>query len=409
MRAKTETLDNGLNVIAASLPMLETVGISIGVKYGFVDDPKGKEGISHYLEHMIFKGTKKRSWKDIDGTFKMLGAAHNAFTEYEATVFIAQVHKSMFGRCMELMSDIITNSTLLQKEFLTERGPILNEVMIEHDMPMELSKDYMLKVLFKKHPARNMAYSNEKEINAINRNDIEKIYRKYYFPGNMVLSMYGGLSESRMISEAKKHFRGFHKEGTPPLREVCFEKQERADIVTSRKGIKQTRIGIGFKTSNITKQGLEENAASIIASEMLDYRLFQELREKRGLSYESSCNVTNRSTFGFIGADAGVKANNLELTKKIMLKEFERAQNGEIEQKDFLRIKAGAIIEYTTIRERSLDMSIGTAMSSLIYDKPSLPLDIPKMLAAVTIDDVRAYYSKYIDVDRYGMFILKPK
>ncbi len=409
MNTQIEKLDNGLKVLAAEKPGLETVGIAIGVKYGFVDDPKGKEGVSHYLEHMMFRGTKKRTWNDIDSTFKALGAVHNAFTDYEVTVYIAQVHKSLFGRCMELMSDIIRNSTLRPSEFLTERGPIINEVMIEHDMPMELSKDYLLKALFKRHPAKNIAYSDERTINAIKRKDIADVYCKYYFPGNMALSIYGGLPLSKMVAAAERHFAGFSKKGIVPTREICTEKQERSDLIESRKGIKQTRIGIGFKTSHITKSKLNEHAASIIAGELLDYRLFKELREKRGLSYESSCAVTNRSTFGFIGADAGVKASSLDSTKKIILSEFEKAQNGEIDKDELMRIKSGAIIEYTTIKERSLDMSIASAMSTLIEDSPKLPLMLPHMLGEVTLDDIRAYFSKYIDVDKYSAFILKPK
>ncbi len=409
MQTKMETLGNGMRVIATSLSSAQTIGISVGVKYGFIDDRKDRVEAAHFLEHMLFKGTKKRTWEDFNREFKELGVTKNAFTEYETTVYLMQGYRGYFSKMMDLISDMVINSTLPEKEMQKERGPMVNELLMLHDNPQDVLEENLSKVLFKKYPARNVANRDRKTVNAISHSDILGIYDRYYGPRNMVLSIYGGISTDAALHGAKKFFGSFNKKAAAPRRSVCVERQVKATITESRKGIKQTRIGIGFKTAAFSKGMMNDYLASTIAEKLLDHRLFDEIREKRGLSYDPVADSVTRSTFGFIGAGAGVEQSKLEETKRLILKEFEMLQHGEIDRKQFKMIKTGTIVEYMTSKESTLAMSIWMALSALVEDDAELPLKLPALLKELSIDDLMAFCSRYIDVDKYGMFTLKPK
>ncbi|HUC38579.1 MAG TPA: pitrilysin family protein [Candidatus Acidoferrum sp.] len=411
MQTHVETLDNGMKVIACSVPALQTVGIALGVKYGFVDDPDNKVGISHFLEHMLFKGTKRRTWKQIEEMTKALGIDKNAFTDEESTTYIMRAYKGYFKQGMDMLSDMIRNSTLPEKEFHMEKGPIINEILMFHDNPAssDMQNGYLPKVLFKSHPAKNSSNESRAMTGSMKRSDLMRVYKSYYAPSNMVLSIYGGVSVKDSVAYAKKYLGSFRRHAKPLNRYPAREKQEKRSVVITRSGVKQTRIGIGFKSPEFRKSHMDEYLASVVVEKVLQHRLFEEVREKRGLSYEPYGRVLTYSTFGFIGAEAGVVQNKLAETKSVILKEFDKLQKGEIEKKELDVVKNELRIGYTTVRERSLDMAVLMSSAEMTEGDASLPERMPNLVMKVGLDGVRAFCSKYIDIDKYCMYVLKPK
>jgi predicted Zn-dependent peptidase len=180
-------------------------------------------------------------------------------------------------------------------------------------------------------------------------------------------------------------------------------------MTITRRGVKQARIGIGFKTQEFRKQYLNEYLSSLVAGMLLQHRLFEEVRERRGLSYEPAARAYTYSTYGFIGAEAGVEQRNLSEAEKVILKEFYKLQCGEIKKKEIDRIKNELRIGYTIARERPLEMAIRAVISTMTEQEPNLPERMPELIGRVSLDGVRGYCAKYIDVDRYGMYTLKPR
>ncbi len=404
-------LDNGMKVIVSPAASLQTVGISLGVEYGFVDDLPRKIGVSHYMEHMLFKGTKRRTWKEIEEETKRFGIDKNAFTDSEYTVYIMTAYKGYLNKALEILSDMMRNSTLPEKEFVMEKGPIVNEILIFHDNPAssDMSNGYLPKVLFKRHPARNTSIENARDTREMRRDDLMRVYNSYYGPGNMVLSMYGGISAGTGMKLARKYFGPFRKQTKKLVRHTSRERQERTTMIITRRGVKQTRIGIGFKTAEFQKSKFSEYLSSLVVERLLQHRLFEEVREKRGLSYEPFAKSYTYSTYGFIGAEAGVEQRNLQKAEEVMLREFEKLQDGEIRKKEMDTVKNELRIGYMIARERSLDMSIWGTISKLVEGDARLPERMPELIGRVTLDGARAYCSKYIDVDKYSMYVLKPR
>lgn len=408
MHTSTHILDNGLRLSAYSFPQLETVSICLGVRIGSIDDRPGINGAAHFLEHMLFKGTAKRTWKQLDDQIKELGIRYNAMTDHETTLYFMQVYKGYFDKTMEILSDMIRNSTLPEKEVKLERGPIINENLIHHDIPRYMISDYMPRALYRKHPARMSGSDSEKTINKTKREDILEIYEKYYTPRNSVLAIYGGVSEKTALSTAGKYFGASGGEYRKPKREVAREKEQKKIITIARKGIRQTRVGIGFMCGEFRSSDLDEFLALNVVERYLSDKLFEEIREKNGLSYDPMASYNPYSTFGFIAAAAGIEPKNLEKTKKIILGEFEKLQNGEIDKAEFDRTKKAISIESRTDREDTMTMAIQMANFDMMYGGTGILDSMPELISKVTMDDVRKYSARYINVDKYGMVLMKP-
>lgn len=409
MHTSRRNLDNGLRVSAYSFPQLETVSICLGVRFGSIDEKPSINGSAHFLEHMMFKGTKKRTWKQIDDQLKSLGIQYNAFTDHETTSYFMQVYKGYFDKTMALLSDMINNSTLPEREFELERGPIINENMIHQDNPRYMIYDYLPRVLYKKHPARmSIGGDNEKTIKNIRRGDLLEIYDTYYNPGNSALAIYGGVSTERAFASALKYFGSHENENRTPKRKIARERQVRRTVTIERKGIKQTRVGLGFVCGEFNKANIDEFLALSVIERYLSDKLFEEVREKRGLSYDPMASYNPYSTFGFIAAAAGVEPKKLNETRKIILGEFEKLQDGEVDKGEFDRTRRTLSIEGRTRRENTMEMAISMAAFELMYGGTKLLDSMPEMVKKVSIDDVVRYSHRYIDVDKCATVVLKP-
>lgn len=403
-------LENGLRVFIYSFPELQTVGLSLGVKYGSVDEKPEVNGAAHFLEHMMFKGTKKRTWKDINEQVKDIGAYDNAYTDREITSYLFQVQKNYIEKGISLLSDMTMNSTIPEKEFELERGPIVNENLIHEDNPENLFYDYMPKVLFKGHPAEMpVGGNNELTIKKITREHLYDIYKRYYCPKNMFLCIAGGIKTENAINLAKKYFEKYESEFNTPKRIIFNGKNKLQEVIVKKIGIKQARIAIGFSLSAFNKEKIHESATMEVINELIKYRLYEEIREKHGLSYDPFSVYEAGNTIGMISAEAGTEPKNIEKVRRIIINEFEKIQNGEFEKTDLERMKKSMIIKYNIYKERSLDMATNITSLGVIEGEPMLFDKMPRVIEKITIDKAREVGQVNIDCDKYSEVLLMPK
>ncbi len=403
------TLDSGLKVAINSAPQFETVGVSVGVNCGSMDENPKLNGSAHYLEHMLFKGTKRRTWKQIAEEVRNLGMTQSAFTGKENTIYYIQAYKGYFGNAVDLLSDMLTNSVFPEKEFLLERGPVINENMKRNDNSQWFFYDFLPMALYDKYPAKRSVSGDASVINKIQLKDILKLYKNYYNPGNMVVSVYGGINMEKSLDAIENAFSDFSRKSSVPKRYPCREKQELREIVIGKKGIKQARIGIGFKTKGFSDASMPEYLSLLALSEVATRRIFDSVREERGLSYDPFAYYNSNKMFGFIAASSGIKPKDQDTAKDIILKEFEKLHDGEIGKDELKSRINGLSIRYRTYKESTLGMSVSIASNYLTYGNPFLMDKLPDMIKKVTLDDVKKYAAQYIDVDKYGLVMLKPE
>ena len=410
MRTITKTLQNGLKVLFQPVEQLQTVGISFGVRFGAIDENPRMNGSAHFLEHMMFKGTRKRTWKQIDDQLDGMGVYHNAFTDHETTVYYMQAYRGYADSTLEILSDMVKNSTIPEKEFELERGPIINENLMRHDNPAFLIYDYIPQTLYTKHPAKmSVGGDNEKTIKNITREDLNAIYNNYYTPENSVLSIYGGISAAKAFALAEKHFGDFSRPYKKLSRYPAREKPRRRAINIAREGIKQTRFGVGFMCSEYRKGSEKEFLALSVASSYLSNRLFEEIRQKNGLSYDPMASYNPYSTFGFIASAAGIAPKNLDKVREMTLAEFSKLGDGEIVRKDFERAKRFLYIENRIRKDRTLDMALGMCTFELMYGGVGVFDRLAEGINAVEMENAQESCARYIDIDKCGTILLKPK
>lgn len=405
-----DRLTNGLSLGILPFTQLQTVGIVVGIRYGSIDEKPQLNGSAHFLEHMMFKGTKKRTWNAINDETKEFGIRKNAFTDKETTVYYMQVYKKYAERAFDILSDMIKNSTIPENEFELERGPIMNENLIRRDNPQFMFYDYIPMAIYKNYPAKMpIGGNNELTIKNITKSDVLAIYKKYYNPSNMFLAVHGGISKSKALGLAKKYFDGFNLPKMIPKRNPSREKPSKNSITISKDGIKQTRIGIGFACREFDSGNINEYITLNVIAQYLRSKLFDEIREKRGLSYDPTAYYSAYGNFGFIAAGAGAMPKNIDAVEDIILKEFEKIANGEISKKDLEITKKGLSISLETQKENTLQMPATIVNSALLYNNPGLPLKFSGMIKEVDIEDIITCGSKYINVNKYAKVVLKPK
>ena len=221
MKIHKRTLDNGLRVLIAQKESLESVSIVIGVNFGSVDVGRNHEGLAHYLEHMLFKGTKKRSWSQINEITRKYNIFYNAETDYETTMYEAQVYRRYTENAMELISDMFRHPKFSRKEFKHELGPITHEIAMRKEDPNSIVYDNMPRALFKKSKGIMPESISSLEHNVSLQNIIDA-YETYYNPGNSVMVISGGISAEYGVELAKKYMGDFERKLSSPKRDRLF-------------------------------------------------------------------------------------------------------------------------------------------------------------------------------------------
>jgi len=411
MRTSIKRLGNGLTVLINTKPSLQTVYINFGIRYGSVYENPSTNGAAHFLEHMLFKGTKKRNWREIDELAREVGAYVNAFTDYETTIFTMSTYKKNFERILDLISDMVIESTLPEEVFEKERGAIMSENSFEKDNPRDFALSYLPSVLFKKHPARmNPGGDNERAIKLIKRKQLHNLYKSHYTPKNSVLAIYGDIEKKYAFELVQKYFSKFSGKYRNKELPMVNEKLVKREVTIKRKGIKQERLVMGFRCPTLKKdeKGLKEHLALLILTDLLNRRLFEEIREKYGLSYDPRVLYYPYTSFSFIAADVGIEPKHIKKVKAIILNEFQKIKYNKINKEELEKTINKLNIGYKLMLDNSMLMNYKIVWYYLLTGNPSIPTNLSKILNTVSTYDLNKVVNKFIDLDKFCAVTLQP-
>ena len=405
MKIHKRTLDNGLRVLIAQKESLESVSIVIGVNFGSVDVGRNHEGLAHYLEHMLFKGTKKRSWSQINGITRKYNIFYNAETDYETTMYEAQVYKRYTENAMELISDMIKHPKFSRKEFKHELGPIVHEIAMRKEDPNSIVYDNMPRALFKESKEIIPESISSLEHNISLQNIIDA-YQTYYNPGNSVLVISGGIDEESGIRLAKEYMGEFERKFSSPKRDRLFLNKNIKRINMKRKDTERGEVAIGFGCHGINSSELQEYVSMRAIASILNNRIYDQIREIHGLSYDPSVEYNAYSTFGYISASAGGSPSKLNRIRKLMLQEFQKLKNGKIEREELENVKRGLEIKYALDTDDTLETATRITEMELMYGDGRMYGKMPRMIKRLNADSLERIASSYISMKRYGMITL---
>ena len=409
MRVYRRVLENGLRVLVAPRKNLESVAIVVGVNFGSIDEGERLNGLAHFIEHMLFKGTKKRSWTQINEITRSYGIFYNAETDYETTMYEAVVYRRYLGVAMDLISDMVRNPVCDSKELRLERGPILHEIAMRREDPDSILYDNMPRALFSED-GKLMPPDSSSIASRIARGDLVRAYGRYYNPRNMVLTIYGGVGAEEAFALAKRYMSGFYRKHIAPERHA-FQRRKSADKLYIRKrDIERGEIGIGFPCRGLagdTGAAMTEYVAMDAIAELLSNRIYDKVREEHGLSYDPSVDYEPYGTFGYLAASAGATTAKLKEIKSIMLSELTRLKRGSTKKEELEEVKRGLGIKYSMGLDQALDSAVEISEMELMYGDGRMMERIQEELEKLDLSTISRFVKEYITTSKYGEIILR--
>lgn len=318
-------LKNGLTVLYVKKPG-DSVSVEVLVKVGSNNEKSDELGISHFIEHMVFEGTKKRcNSRETANQIEGIGGELNAYTSNERTCYYAKVPKKHFNRALDVLSDILQNPLFRELDIEKQRKIILKEVGLVTDEPRFHQWILFSKVLFKRHPARNPAYGTVKTVKSITKEQIFDYYKKYYIPNNMVISVVGEVKDLK-----KKLERKFFLSKGEAIKEAGTRepKQKSPRVQRERRKIANTYMVLGYPTATRNqKESYILDVVDAILGRGQSGWMFDSIRSQHGLAYEVGVQHVAENEYGFFGVHLSTDKNKVEIVKKLIFGVFERLKN----------------------------------------------------------------------------------
>ena len=378
-------LPNGLHVLTHNMPHLESVALGIWIKAGARDENPEENGVAHFLEHMAFKGTKRRSAQDIAEEIESAGGEINAATGMETTTYYARTLKADWPLALDILADIFTESTLDADELDRERDVILQEIAASKDQPDDLVFDLAQAASYGNHPLGRSILGTSELVQNMTREQMVSWRDRNYWASRIVICATGNVNHADFAKAAEKHF-GHIAQGHAPQRQLPHFV---GTSQTEQKPLDQTHLVLSFPAPNYrdTRVYQLQVLASILGGGMSS-RLFQEVREKRGLCYSVFAFGTTYEDTGQLGVYAATSPDHtpdlLEVTAKVMLSMVD-----EITEKEIDRAKAQLKTSIVMNLESASSRADQIARQFLAFGEVPEMETLIKKIEAVTVDQVR--------------------
>ena len=328
---------SGIEIIFDKLENISTCSVGVFVKTGSKDESDSEEGISHVLEHMIFKGTEKRNYFQISEEVDYLGASVNAHTTKEETVFYINALTEFLGKSVDILFDIVTNSLIDSEELEKEKDVIVEEIKMYKDSPDDLVFELNYGDCIKGQYSKPII-GTEQSVKGFTSEEIKKYYKERYTKDNIVIVVSGNFNEDEIISKVDEYF--------DKLGDKKVNRREKIDfsfVVGERKEVKeinQVNICISFEGEKYnSKTKIYNDISSSIMGGSMSSRLFQEIREKNGLAYSVYTYNQYYQEGGIVSTYIGTNIENYEKAIKLTLDEFEKLRKNGITEVELQKAK----------------------------------------------------------------------
>jgi len=406
---KKTIIKNGLRIITVPIKNIQSATVLVLVGTGSKYEEKETNGISHFLEHMFFKGTKKRpSTQKIAETLDRVGGSYNAFTSKEITGYWAKVDSKHLDLALDWVSDILLNSKFEAKEMERERKVIIEEINMYLDTPMSYVHDLWEKLLYGDQPAGWMI-TGEKEIIAnLKREKLLNYFKNHYLAKNTIVCVAGNINPVATGKKIKKYFKSI-KTGSPKIKIKVTEKQNRPQGLIYYKKTDQTHFSLGVRGYDLFHplRYAQLILATILGGGMSS-RLFISVREKSGLCYYIGTSSENTTDTGYLVTQSGVDNQNVEKAINLILKEYKSLKSRKVDKdelqkaKDYL--KGGLILSW-----ESSDVQASFYVSQELLEGEILTLkEKLKKIDEVTASDIQKVARDIFQAKKLNLALIGP-
>jgi predicted Zn-dependent peptidase len=332
-------LDNGVRLVTERMPALKSVTVGICVNVGSRDEAVGEEGLSHFIEHMFFKGTATRSAARISREIDALGGEMNAFTTRETTTFYIKVMDEQLQPGLALLADLFHHSRFPAEEIEKEKQVVLEEMRMVRDEPEEWVQDLHTQQIFGEHPLGRPILGKPATIKRLGRRDILGYIQRHYHPRETVVAVAGNFDQKRLLSLLDTHFGRFERPAASKRNR--WPAEIHGGVQVHEKRLEQAHLCLGLQ--GISVEHKDRYAASLLNAVLggnVSSRLFQEIREKRGLAYSIYSCLSTYSDGGMWSVYAGTRPSEAPRVVELVTKELARLCTKGIRRDELARARS---------------------------------------------------------------------
>lgn len=391
-----KTLSNGIRVILEDIPYVRSISFGIWVKNGSADEADDEEGISHYIEHMLFKGTYKRNGKGIAEEMDEIGGQINAYTTKEYTVFHTRTLDTHFDNALDVMSDMFLNSKFDENDVLKERGVILEEINMYDDEPEEHVSDMLQNSIWKNTPLGHPILGYADTIKNFDSDKIKQYFKKHYRTDNTVISVAGNFKSDEMLRKIQSAFGEWKStEKSEKLPATTLYSQS---FTSEKKDTEQLHVNIAFPCEKRDgKMKYPIVAFNTLFGGGMSSLLFQKIREEHGLTYSIFSYSSAFESTGIFVIYLSLNPSQLKQVFELIFTECEQLKKTGINDELLKKTKTQLISNFIMGNESSLSRMTSNGGSLLVRGYSESPDEIIKKAEAITVDDVKKVIDRLFD------------
>ena len=401
-----KVLDNGITIVAEKIDTVQSIALGMFVHSGVIYEVDKMHGVSHFIEHMLFKGTVKRSAKKIASEFDRIGGVLNAFTSKDFCCYYARVVKDKLEKAIDVLGDMIMNSQFPQDEIERERRVILEEIKMYEDSPDEIIHELLGQNIWKKAKLGRPILGTKRTVGAMTRDDIYEVFETQYVTENLLICIAGNFDWDKLCSLIDRKLKNMRKGSfNHKLQKI----KPSSDASVYVKNMEQVHLTLG--TEGVSFSDDRRFALTILNAALgggMSSRLFQEVREKRGLAYTVYSYHTSLANTGLFGIYAGTSMNQLPMVLEVCRKEMEKFKDKGISTRELNatreQLEGNMLLGLESMTNRMNRLSMG-----FLYNvEPLAPEDTLAPYLAVTTDEVNKLAQDLLDEKRLAITIIAP-
>ena len=402
---KKHVLENGLTIIGEEIPYVKSISLGIWINAGSRIEDEEISGISHFIEHMLFKGTKNRTSKQIASEIDNLGGQINAFTSKECTCYYVKLLDSHIDIGIDILSDMILNSKFNEDDLDKERSVIIEELKMYEDSPEDLAYDLLTENIYKNDTLGMNIIGTEESLKKLNREKLLDYFNKYYVPNNSVIAISGNFNFNEIINKIEDKFKGWKKKSV----NIDIKKAEfKSCFLTKNKDIEQVNLAMSLEA--VPLENDEEVYALAVINTVfggsISSRLFQKIREEKGLVYSIYSSQSLYRKCGELGIFASMSNDHLEEVYESIIEEIKIMKKDYLTEQEIKESKEQLKGSYILGLESTSSRMMSIGRSLLLNNKVESTDDILKSIDNVDRETVKKVIDKIFNLNKLGVCIV---
>lgn len=396
------TLNNGIRIVTENIPYVKSASIGIWVEAGARKETRKNNGVSHFIEHMLFKGTKKRTAKEIAESIDSIGGQINAFTSKECTCYYVKVLDNHLPIAIDVLGDMLLNSTFTEEDIIKEKSVVLEEIGMYEDSPEDKVYDLLSKTIFNDNSLSFPILGSSESLKQLSRDMIMDYFLEQYIPSNIVISIAGNFEYDSTISLVEQYFGNWSpKKASINLYTHPVINQ---NLTSKVKDTEQLHFCLGMEGIS---QG-EDNLYSLLVLNnifggSMSSRLFQKIREEHGLVYSIYSYPSSYKDVGIFTVYAGLNPNQIINVAQLIMDEIKLLKKNYLKKEDIHKSKEQLKGNYILGLESTSSRMTALGKSELLLRKTFSPKDILEKIDKVTLSNINEIIEKVFDHSKFNI------